>query len=263
MTLATDTAATLRESAGIAFLGVSFDNIELTDVLDKLLSRNPSLPFAPIVTPNVDHLVRISRTDPAVAHAYEKAWLCLNDSRVVEFLARLLKVHLPAVPGSDLLHGLFNAPSFDPTSPILLVGASRETFSIIIERYRLTNATHYDAPMGLLEDNQKFDDTVRFIIEHPARYTILAVGSPQQELIARRVVELGEATGIGLCTGAAAEFLAHPERRAPRWISRAGLEWFFRLSHEPARLWRRYLVNSPRVFPLLMRDLKARRKQSK
>jgi N-acetylglucosaminyldiphosphoundecaprenol N-acetyl-beta-D-mannosaminyltransferase len=43
--------------------------------------------------------------------------------------------------------------------------------------------------------------------------------------------------------GAAFDFHAGTLRRAPVWMRESGLEWFYRLLHEPTRLWRRYLVN--------------------
>jgi N-acetylglucosaminyldiphosphoundecaprenol N-acetyl-beta-D-mannosaminyltransferase len=42
--------------------------------------------------------------------------------------------------------------------------------------------------------------------------------------------------------GAAFDFIAGTAKQAPRWMQEAGMEWFFRLTHEPRRLWRRYLV---------------------
>ena len=45
--------------------------------------------------------------------------------------------------------------------------------------------------------------------------------------------------------GAAFDFHAGKVRQAPRWMQRAGLEWFYRLCREPRRLWKRYLRNNP------------------
>ena len=45
--------------------------------------------------------------------------------------------------------------------------------------------------------------------------------------------------------GAAFDFHAGLKKQAPRWMQRSGLEWFFRLSTEPRRLWHRYLTNNP------------------
>ncbi len=47
-----------------------------------------------------------------------------------------------------------------------------------------------------------------------------------------------------LGVGAAFDFLAGTKPRAPKWMQNLGLEWLFRLSTEPSRLWRRYLVTN-------------------
>jgi N-acetylglucosaminyldiphosphoundecaprenol N-acetyl-beta-D-mannosaminyltransferase len=48
--------------------------------------------------------------------------------------------------------------------------------------------------------------------------------------------------------GAAFDFHVGKLKRAPVWMQEHGLEWFYRLVHEPKRLWRRYLVNGPMFF---------------
>ena len=50
---------------------------------------------------------------------------------------------------------------------------------------------------------------------------------------------------IFIGVGAAFDLLTGQVRQAPRWMQRSGLEWFYRLTQEPHRLWRRYLVNNP------------------
>jgi len=50
---------------------------------------------------------------------------------------------------------------------------------------------------------------------------------------------------IFIGVGAAFDFLTGRVRQAPRWMMRVGLEWLFRLSQEPSRLWRRYLIYNP------------------
>ena len=82
-----------------------------------------------------------------------------------------------------------------------------------------------------------------------ARPDILFVGlgAPKQEKwIAKYKKEYGCAVSIGV--GAAFDFVVDPGKRAPRWMSNAGLEWFWRLLHEPRRLWKRYLVEDPIFF---------------
>jgi N-acetylglucosaminyldiphosphoundecaprenol N-acetyl-beta-D-mannosaminyltransferase len=54
-------------------------------------------------------------------------------------------------------------------------------------------------------------------------------------------------------------FLAGAERRAPGWMQRDGLEWAYRLATDPRRLAGRYLLDSPRIVPLLLREWAAAR----
>jgi N-acetylglucosaminyldiphosphoundecaprenol N-acetyl-beta-D-mannosaminyltransferase len=87
---------------------------------------------------------------------------------------------------------------------------------------------------------------------------LVALGSPKQErFIHRRARQLAPAVCIGV--GATLDFLAGTVRRAPRWMSRAGLEWLFRLVQEPRRLARRYLWNDPRFVLIVWRTLQAPR----
>ena len=51
---------------------------------------------------------------------------------------------------------------------------------------------------------------------------------------------------VMLGAGAAFDFLAGTKKQAPGWMQASGLEWLFRLAHEPRRLWKRYLIQNPR-----------------
>jgi len=98
----------------------------------------------------------------------------------------------------------------------------------------------------------------------PFRFCFLVIGSPQQEMIAQKLKERGIARGLALCVGAAINFLTGIETRAPLWMQQAGLEWLYRLSRDPRRLWRRYLVRGPKIFLLLWRiELRVRRSAPK
>ena len=96
-----------------------------------------------------------------------------------------------------------------------------------------------------------------------ARFTFLAVGSPQQELLAHRVaLRAGagrdDAGGCALCIGAALRFVVGEEKRAPVIMQKLGLEWSYRLGQDPVRLWRRYLVDGPKIFAMVWRWRRAR-----
>lgn len=87
----------------------------------------------------------------------------------------------------------------------------------------------------------------------------VGLGTPRQNEFASRHAETLGATVVGV--GAAFDFLAGTKRQAPLWMQQHGLEWLFRLAHEPRRLWRRYLFGLP-VFALgAAHDLRAQRRR--
>jgi N-acetylglucosaminyldiphosphoundecaprenol N-acetyl-beta-D-mannosaminyltransferase len=81
----------------------------------------------------------------------------------------------------------------------------------------------------------------------------IALGVPRQDHLALELRQrLPDLVLMGI--GGTFEILGPNGRRAPLWMRRAGLEWLFRLAHEPGRLWRRYLINYPHGIWFLVRD---------
>ncbi|PYI84957.1 MAG: glycosyltransferase, partial [Verrucomicrobia bacterium] len=75
----------------------------------------------------------------------------------------------------------------------------------------------------------------------------VGLSTPKQEkFMAAFLPKLDVALMIGV--GAAFDFHSGRVKQAPLWVQRSGLEWIFRLSQEPRRLWRRYLKNNPRFI---------------
>jgi N-acetylglucosaminyldiphosphoundecaprenol N-acetyl-beta-D-mannosaminyltransferase len=60
---------------------------------------------------------------------------------------------------------------------------------------------------------------------------------------------------VQLCVGAAFDFHARNKAMAPAWMQERGLEWFFRLTQEPRRLWRRYLLTNSTFCLLVLRRM--------
>jgi len=72
----------------------------------------------------------------------------------------------------------------------------------------------------------------------------VGISTPKQERwMARMRPVLNAAVLIGV--GAAFDFHSGTVRQAPAWMQRSGLEWLFRLTQEPGRLWKRYLIDNP------------------
>lgn len=245
--------------APVRLLGVEFSALRPDEVVERLAARPASEPFAYVVTPNSDHLNRLA-ANPELEPLYDAAALRLLDSRVVARLARLFGLPAPpVVPGSDLTALLFER-AIAPDDPLAVLGGEEEVAAGLRARYGLTRLAHHNPPMGFDRDPAALEAAIRFVENHPARFAFLAVGSPRQEIVAEALVRRGKATGIGLCIGSSLLFLTGAERRAPRRVQDAGLEWAWRLAGNPRRLARRYLVDSPRVIGLLRREARGLRR---
>ena len=237
------------------FLGIRFDLLSIQQVVDHLASTTDRAPFGYVVTPNVDHVVRLhedSDDGRSLKPLYDGAELCLCDSRILRLLARLRGIRLPVITGSDLTAHVFDE-LIKPKDRIAIVGGDLELLGRLKSQYKGVQFVQYVPPMGLRRDPAARRKAAQFIADSRARFTFIAVGSPQQELIAAEAKDIPGAIGTGLCIGAGLEFLTGLNRRAPVALQRLGLEWAHRLLSDPVRLWRRYLLEGPRIFALTYR----------
>lgn len=212
-----------------------------------------------VVTPNVDHIV-LARRDERLRRIYHRASLSLADGQPLMWVSRLLGTPLPEkVCGSDLIEPLM-AHAARRGWNVFFVGATPEVSTEAARRLTLrypslrivgrdTSRWSSDAPVP-----PGGDTLVTAIRESGAHLVVVALGCPKQEFwMARYQEQIAPAVALGL--GASLDFVAGAVRRAPVWISRAGLEWVYRLAREPRRLAYRYLVRDPQVLPIFAEAL--------
>lgn len=229
-----------------------FDYLDIDDLCRAF--KNETGRYRYVVTPNVDHVVRLSRCHDRMPF-YMEADFSVCDSRVIYVLSRLkwgsnIKA---VVAGSDLVCHLFDNVITSDTA-VTIIGGVESVIETLKDRYTLHNIRHYNPPMGFGNDSKEVAKTVDFITAAPSKYIFICVGSPQQEVVAKAVRDSGFKHGVGLCVGASLLFLTGHERRAPKWMQNMALEWLYRLLRNPRRLFRRYLVDSWKIFVLFIND---------
>lgn len=236
------------------FLDVGFDNMIATDALRSVLKLVEAEEFSYVVTPNVDHVVKLHRDrgNAALWRSYDEARLCLCDSRILQMLATWSRIDLGLVPGSDLTVMLLDQPSKSIRS-ICVVGGTAKMVLRLKERFPSRRWHHHIPPMGVRTDPVAQEQIICFVEDASADLTFMAIGAPQSELLCRQLANRGCARGVALCVGASLEFVTGEKRRAPIWMQQAKLEWLFRLLSEPRRLFRRYMVDGPRIFRIWFR----------
>ncbi len=235
------------------FLGVGFHAATLDAAARAILVPSADAPFRYVVTPNVQHMVMLLEDPAKYAPLYDKAWRVHCDSRVLARLARLWGRRLQVVTGSDLTARVLEEANAAGMK-IAILGPSAEDCIKLRARFPRLVAVCHTPPMGFIEREAEVARCIDFVVREQAPLVFLAVGTPRQEILAKRLAEHPDATGVGLCIGASIDFLTGKQRRAPVWMQKAGFEWLHRLLSDPVRLASRYLVECPKIFLLMLRE---------
>src|SRR5579871_2848135 len=127
-------------------LGMEFAALSVDEAARAIAERPATAPFDYVVTPNVDHLVRVMGERRDLLPVYRAAWLRLCDSRVLRFLARRHGIKLEVVTGSDLVAHLFDH-FIRPNDAVTIIGCEPLAVRSLSDAYGLMRVSHYVPPM--------------------------------------------------------------------------------------------------------------------
>ncbi len=255
--------STIRSEEKVCVWGVPFSPItraETVEAIGDLIDRGkPRI----VITANT-HYIMLSDQNEDLRAINAEAALILADGAPPVWSSRLTGRPLPErVAGSDLIFDLAEASARKGHRLFLLGGAEGvavEAARRLIERYPGLKIAGTECPPfrpPTSEEESALIDRIR-----AARPDILLVafGQPKGE---RWILRYLERLEVPVCmqVGATLDFVAGKIRRAPRWMQKTGLEWAFRLSLEPKRLFMRYASNAWFIARMVVADL--RRKVSR
>ena len=206
-----------------------------------------------VVTPNIDHLAKLHH-DAEFRRCYEAADWVLCDSRIISTLSRLLPTPIPeTIPGSTFFTRFYEHHASDPDCRIFLLGArpgvadeARRRINARVGREIVVGA--HSPSFGFEKRPDEAAEIASIVNASGANVVLVGVGAPKQEkwIMAHRDEMPG--VKLWLALGATIDFEAGALRRAPRWVQRVGMEWFYRFLCEPRRMFRRYFVDDPVVI---------------
>lgn len=238
-------------------LGLRIDTLDPQTTVERVTAMAAAGAQGYCCVSNVYQCI-LGHDDPTFGAVLDGATFNVTDSRVLHrLIAR--KYNLPNVPtlyGPDLMLQLCGSAAAAGL-PVALVGGRDEVaLGTLAERLCSAHPTldisyAFSPPFAGMDAAAE----VRMIDElraSGARLVFVGLGCPKQERWMARHSSQITATMIGV--GGAFDFNAGTVRRSPPWVHAAGLEWAWRLSAEPKRLWRRYLIESPRFLYALWRE---------
>lgn len=240
----------------IRFMNTEIDNMTMEETLqaiDVIIQKNKN---AYVVTPNVDHIVRLE-TDKELQDAYVNASLILTDGKPLIWISKLYGTPIKEkISGSDLFPLLCEMASKKGYKMFFLgaaEGVAAKAAENLIKRYRgLQVVGIYSPPYGFENNPEEMTKIKAMIKEASPHILIIGLGAPKQEkFMYNNCEELGVPISFGL--GASLDFEAGNIRRAPKWMANHGLEWLFRITQEPKRMVKRYLVDDRKILNLIIK----------
>jgi N-acetylglucosaminyldiphosphoundecaprenol N-acetyl-beta-D-mannosaminyltransferase len=212
-----------------------------------------------VYTPNVDH-VCLFNEDPRFRAAYEATDLSLVDGMPVLWASKILGRGLPEkISGSDLVAPLAERAARLGWRVYLLGGGDGVAERAKAKLEELAPGVQIvgtSSPrVNLDESAESRAPVIESIRSTSPDLLFVALGSPKQE---SWIYEVRDALRPTVCIGVGAsfDFIVGIQQRAPKWVASAGLEWAYRLSRDPKRLWRRYLVRDPKFALIVLNDLR-------
>ena len=226
---------------------------DIEDAIAKVEHRLKSNEGFTFYTMNLDHLSKLKRHS-SFRTLYNRASFVSADGWPVALLAAR-RDGVSRTTGADLVGPLCDMAAREQY-PIFLLGSTQKVLSktanTLQSRYPALRIVGEIAPPFDFEPRSAF--AVRYaeaIASSNARLCFVALGAPTQETFADFASEICPRTGF-LCVGAALDFIAGAQSRAPRLFQRLGMEWTWRWALSPRRLGRRYLQSAGVFLRMLM-----------
>jgi len=216
--------------------------------------------FAHLIGVNADKLLQM-RDMPTMDAIVRRCEIVNADGASMVMAAKILGVDIEErVAGVDLMWELCGLAERNGHS-IYLLGAQPE----VVDKAADVLSSHYPAlRISGLHDGyfseQQFDSVISEVSSASPDIVFVGITSPKKELLIERFRKAG-VVGVFVGVGGSFDVVSGKIARAPRWVQKANLEWFFRMTKEPKRLLRRYVVGNARFCRLLFGELRNSRRR--
>ncbi len=241
----------------IEMMGCRIDNLSMEETLQAVDGFIKDGRPRQHVVVNVDKLVKASR-DEELRRIINECALINADGMPVVWASRLLGKGLKErVAGIDLCEALIRR-SAEQGWRVFLLGAREEVVSavkVIYER-KYPGLIVAGYRNGYWNDEEE-RDVVEQIKSSQPDLLFVAISSPKKEqFLGRYTAEMKVPFAMGV--GGTFDVAAGKVKRAPIWMQKSGLEWFFRFLQEPRRMFKRYFIDDVAFLWLLVREVARR-----
>lgn len=238
----------------IKFMNTEIDNLTMEEALAEIEKRIEERDNAYIVTPNVDHIVQLER-DKELQKVYANASLILTDGKPLLWIAKYYGTPIKEkISGSDLFPLLCQLAAKKQYTMFFLgaaEGVAAKAAKNLTRKYKGLNVVGtYSPPYGFEKSEKELSKIENMIKSKKPDILIVGLGCPKQEkYMYYNYRRLQVPVSLGL--GASFDFEAGNIKRAPKWMSQHGLEWLFRITQDPKRMIKRYIIDDRKILKLI------------
>ncbi|WP_213774046.1 WecB/TagA/CpsF family glycosyltransferase [Bradyrhizobium sp. dw_78] len=237
--------------------GIAINVLSLPEAVSSIVSAAQGGDNFSVCTLNLDHVAQLQQR-PDFRAAYRRARFVTADGFPIVMLGRLLGSRIERTTGADLVVPVCQEARIRHL-PVFMLGSNERTLSLtasrLTERFQGLQIAGYYAPGANFDPySNEANLAIDRIRASGAKLCFIALGAPKQEVFAARCLDELNGTGL-LCIGAALDFIAGTQTRAPAITQKIGLEWAWRMLHAPRRLGPRYARCMAAVPRLVVRTI--------
>jgi len=241
-------------SPKISLLKINIHNLSMQDTLslvEQAITENKQLHHMVV---NAGKLVTLQK-DNELRESVNSADIINADGQAVVWASKFLGVPLKErVAGIDLMANLVQL-AHKQNYKIYLLGAKEDTVSKLVDIYK----EKYNPSIIAGYRNGYFSreeecDVVNDIVNSEAHMLFVAITSPKKENFLHKHKTALSSVNFIMGVGGSFDVFAGKTKRAPQWMQKIGMEWFYRLVQEPKRMWKRYLVGNTKFLFLVLKE---------
>lgn len=238
------------------FMNSFIDNVTMEEAINYIEECIRLRKIGQVITPNIDQIVRIE-TDSYFKEICDNAELLLMDGHPLLWIAKWYGTPIKEkICGSDLVPRLCEVAAQKGYSVFFLgaaPGVAQRAADKLHERLsNLKVAGVYSPPLGFEKDKEEINRINLILRDSHADMLFVGMGVPKQDIFIYENMNTYQIP-MSFSIGGTIDFIAGEQKRAPKWMSDHGFEWFYRFLQEPKRLFKRYFIDDVKIFILALK----------
>lgn len=238
----------------INILNTHIHNLSMQETLaivDNTISNGEQLHH---IVVNAGKIVAM-QSDLQLRQSVNESDLINADGQAVVWASKILGKPLKErVAGIDLMVNIVKL-AHKKKYKIFFFGAKEEVVNAVVDNY--SNAYSPDIIAGYRNgyfEKEEEQDIAREIANSGANILFVAISSPTKENFLYDNKDILKKVNFIMGVGGSFDVVSGKVKRAPLWMQDSGLEWFYRFSQEPKRMWKRYLVGNSKFIGLVLNE---------